>query len=279
MRATTVAHILPPCFPRQGPVALEMEPASAQAGLQGQSSGLPGLPPEGPGPWAHTVATHSHQRRVRLTPIRQELQASNQPLPSGHWLAPLCPRGVPEHVPHWAGPRPFSPCLTGYSPDLGRTLGDRGSWLQSTQEASPPPCADTGPLGVHCPEAWGHAQSAPPAPDSGSDAPCTPPASSAFLVFLLLYLVCPLPAPCPIALTISTLFVSSDRCCTHLCCPAVSPPPGLPEPLWSVLVGSCPTVHSPTVRPPRAPPSASFTWLPRPLPPSPPPRPPWSHSV
>lgn len=27
-----------------------------------------------------------------------------------------------------------------------------------------------------------------------------------------------------IALTISTLFVSSDSCCTHLCCPAVSPP-------------------------------------------------------
>ncbi|XP_074173472.1 ras-specific guanine nucleotide-releasing factor 1 isoform X3 [Rhinolophus sinicus] len=41
----------------------------------------------------------------------------------------------------------------------------------------------------------------------------------------------------------------ADRCCTHLCCPAVSPPPGLPEPcglcLWEL-----PTVHSPTVRPP-----------------------------
>ena len=54
------------------------------------------------------------------------------------------------------------------------------------------------------------------------------------------------PALCPIALTIiSTLFVSSDRCSTHLCCPAVSPPPGLLEPPWTVLMGSCPP-HSPT---------------------------------
>lgn len=151
MRATTVAHILPPCFPRQGPVALGMEPASAQAGLQGQSSGLPGLPPEGPGPWAHTVATHSHQRRVRLTPIRQELQPSNQPLPSGRWLAPLCPPGGLEHVPHWAGPRPFSPCLTGYSPDLGWTPGDPGSWLPSTQEASPPHLPIQGPSELTAP--------------------------------------------------------------------------------------------------------------------------------
>jgi len=53
----------------------------------------------------------------------------------------------------------------------------------------------------------------------------------------------------PIALTIiSTLFVSSDRCSTHLCCPAVFPPPGLREPLWTVLVGSCPHIHQP-VRP------------------------------
>ena len=78
----------------------------------------------------------------------------------------------------------------------------------------------------------------------------------------------------PIALTIiSTLFVSSDRCSTHLCCPAVSPPPGLCEPPWTVLVGSCPRIHQPvrpSVRPPPgAAPSASFTWLPRPAPPRP----------
>lgn len=116
--------------------------------------------------------------------------------------------------------------------------------------------ADRGPTGGHHPWHLGLEQPKPPALDSGFDArplllcqPHLPPV----LVSFPPDLIRPSPAPCVIALTISTLFVSSDRCSTHLCCPAVSPPPGLPRAPVDCACGESPRAFGNLSGCPRAP--------------------------
>lgn len=143
--------------------------------------------------------------------------------PHSHWMCTVPtvpPPGGPRSslsLPDWPLAGPWS-CWETLGPDSHRA-----------QDTSPPlkgslePCRSRVPRGsTRLGLGMGPVPS--PGPDSGTDTPRTPPASSASLVSVLPYLAHPLPAPCPIALTISTLFVSSDSCCTHLCCPAVSPP-------------------------------------------------------
>ena len=128
------------------------------------------------------------------------------------------------------------------APVATQTPGDPGSWLP---EPRTPLLSPEGPLPIQGLERdrsalrpptrtvalTHHAPPASCAPPAPSCAPGLPPAGSVSM-----------------ALTTSTLFVSSDRCCTHLCCRRLSPARAAAAPR-TVLVG-LPTVHSPPVRPP-----------------------------